>query len=82
MRLHQPINTSTEAEPSHNITTSSQATEGAPHQPLPREEEPDHVQIDDRENEDEKEASATEEEELARVQQDIERLWKEHESIM
>jgi hypothetical protein len=31
MRLHQPINTSTEAEPSHSIATSSQAIKGAPH---------------------------------------------------
>jgi hypothetical protein len=47
MHLHQPINTSTEAEPSHDIATSSQAARGAPCQPLPQEEEPDHVQIDD-----------------------------------
>jgi hypothetical protein len=34
MRLHQLINTSAEPEPSHSIATSSQATEGAPCQPL------------------------------------------------
>jgi hypothetical protein len=43
MRLHQPINTSTEVEPSHSTATSSQATEGAPRQPLPWEGDPDHV---------------------------------------
>jgi hypothetical protein len=35
MRLHQPINTSAEAEPSHSIATSSQATERDLHQPPP-----------------------------------------------
>jgi hypothetical protein len=82
MCLHQPINTSNEVEPSHNITTSSQAAEGAPCQPLPWEEEPDHVQIDDWNDEAEEEEAAAEEEELARVQQEIERLWQEHESIL
>jgi hypothetical protein len=82
MRLHQPINTSTIAEPSHNIATPSQAAERDPHQPPPREEEPDHVQIDDWDDEAEKEAAAAEEEELARVQQEIERLRQEHESML
>jgi hypothetical protein len=66
MRLHQPINTSIEEEPTHNIASSSQATEGAPRQPLPWEEEPDHVQIDDWDDEAEEEAAA-DEEELAKV---------------
>jgi hypothetical protein len=84
MRLHQPINTSIEVEPSHNTATSSQATTGAPRQPLPQapspmhtmlvNEEPDHVQIDKWDDEAEEEAEAVEEEELARVQQEIERL--------
>jgi hypothetical protein len=82
MRLHQSINTSTEAEPSHNIATPSQAVEQDPHQPPPWEEEPDHVQIDDWDDEAEEEAAAAEEEELARVQQEIERLWQEHESML
>jgi hypothetical protein len=62
MRLHQPINTSTEAEPSHSIATSSQATEGAPRQPLPWEEELDHVQIDDWDDEAKEEETTAEEE--------------------
>jgi hypothetical protein len=95
MPLHQPINTSTEAEPSHSISTSSQATTGAPRQPLlwapspvhtlPGTEEPDHVQIDDWDDEakeEEEEAAAAEEEELVRVQQEIERLRQEQESIL
>jgi hypothetical protein len=73
MHLHQPNNTSTEVEPSHSIATSSQATEGAPRQPLPQEEDADHVQIDDWDDETEEEAVA-EEEELARVKQEIEKL--------
>jgi hypothetical protein len=77
LRLHQPINTSTEAEPSHSIATSSQTAEGAPYQPLPREEEPHHIQIDDWDDEAEEEAAAVEEEALARVQQEIERLRQE-----
>jgi hypothetical protein len=67
MSLHQPINTSTKAKPSGIIATSSQAAEGAPRQPLPREEETDHVQINEWDDEDEEEAVATEGEELARV---------------
>jgi hypothetical protein len=96
MPLHQPINTSTEAEPSHSIATSSQATTGAPRQPLlwapspvhtlPGTEEPDHVQIDDWDDEvkeeEEAAAAAAEEEELVRVQQEIERLRQEQESIL
>jgi hypothetical protein len=95
MPLHQPINTSTEAEPSHDIATSSQATTGAPRQPLlwapspvhtlPGTEEPDHVQIDDWDDEakeEEEAAAAAEEEELVRVQQEIERLRQEQESIL
>jgi hypothetical protein len=66
MCLRQPINTSTEAEPSHRIATSSQATEGAPRQPLPW-EEPDHVQIDNLDDEAKEEEAAAEEEELVRV---------------
>jgi hypothetical protein len=45
MRLHQPMNTSAEAEPSHSIATSSQGTERDLRQPPPQEEELDHVQI-------------------------------------
>jgi hypothetical protein len=37
-------------------------------------DEPNHVQIDDWDDEAEEEAAAAEEEELARVQQEIERL--------
>jgi hypothetical protein len=77
MCLHQPINTSTEAEPSHTIATSSQANEGAPCQPLPQEEEPDHVQIDDWEDKAKEEAAVVEEEEQARVQLEIKRLRQE-----
>jgi hypothetical protein len=77
MRLHQPINTSTEAEPNHNITTSTQAAEGDPHQSLLWVEEPDHVQIDDWDDEAEEEAVIVEEEELARVQQELEWLHQE-----
>jgi hypothetical protein len=74
MRLHQPMNTSAEAEPSHSITTSSQATERDLRQPPPQEEELDHVQIGDWDEEVEEEEAASEKEELARVQQEIERL--------
>jgi hypothetical protein len=77
MHLHQLINTSTKAEPSHSISTSSQAIERDPRQPPPREEERDHVQIDDWDNEPEEEAVVAEEEELAKVQQEIERLRQE-----
>jgi hypothetical protein len=80
MCLHQPINTSTEVEPSHSIATSSQATEGALCQPLLQEEEPDLIQINDWEGKAEEEAA--EEEELARVQQEIKRLRQEKESIL
>jgi hypothetical protein len=69
MHLHQPMNTSAEADPSHSIATSSQATERDLHQSLPQEEELDHVQISDWDEE-------VEEEELARVQPEIERLWQ------
>jgi hypothetical protein len=69
MRLHQPINISTKAEPSHSIT------------PLPV-GVPDHDQIDDWDDEAEEEAAAAKEEELARVQQEIERLRQEQESIL
>jgi hypothetical protein len=74
MRLHQPMNTSAEAKPSHNIVTSSQATERDLRQPPPQEEELNHVQIGDRDEEAEEEEVAAEEEELARVRQEIERL--------
>jgi hypothetical protein len=74
MRLHQPINTFAEAELRHNIATSSQAVERDTRQPPPQEEESDHVQTDDWDDEAEEEAATTEEEELARVQQEIERL--------
>jgi hypothetical protein len=82
MCLHQPINTSTKVKPSHIIATSSQAAERDLHQPPPQEEEPDHVQIDDWDNEAEEEAGTSAEEELARVQQEIEMFRQEHESIM
>jgi hypothetical protein len=82
MHLHQPIDTSTKPEPSHSIGTSSQATKGAPRQPLPWEEEPDHVPINDWDDEDKEEAATAEEEELARVQQEIKRLRQEQESIL
>jgi hypothetical protein len=75
MRLHQPMTTSAEAEPSHSIATSSQATERDLHQSLPQEEELDHVQFGDWDEE-------AEEEELARVQQEIERLRQEQETIL
>jgi hypothetical protein len=70
MRLYQPINTSIEEEPTHSITTSGQATEGAPCQPLPWEEEPDHVQINDWDDEAKVEAAVANEKELAKVQQE------------
>jgi hypothetical protein len=44
--------------------------------------EPDHVQIDDWDDEAEEEALAAAEEELVRVQQEIERLRQEQESIL
>jgi hypothetical protein len=72
--LHQPITASTTAaESSHNNATTSQATTGAPHQsfpraPTPEDTEPDHIQIDDWDDEVEEETIAAEEEELARVQ--------------
>jgi hypothetical protein len=56
------MNTSAEVEPSHNIATSSQATERDLCQPPPQEEEFDHVQIGDWDEE-----AAAEEEKLARV---------------
>jgi hypothetical protein len=59
------MNTSAEAEPSHNIATSSQATERDLRQPPLQEEELDHVQIGDWDEE--AEEAAVEEEELARV---------------
>jgi hypothetical protein len=82
MRLHQPMNTSAEVEPSHNITTSSQATERDLHQPSPQEEELDHIQIGDWDEEAEEEEAAAEEKELARVQQEIEKLRQEQETIL
>jgi hypothetical protein len=92
VHLHQSINISTKAEPSHSTTTSIQATAGAPRQPLswapspihtsPGSEEPDHVQIDDWDDEAEEDAATTEEEELAKVQQEIGRLRLEQESIL
>jgi hypothetical protein len=92
VHLYQPINTSTEAESSHNTATSSQATIGAPCQPLPQVpspihtlpggEETNHVQINDWNDEAEEEAVAVEEEELARVQKEIEKLRQEQESIL
>jgi hypothetical protein len=77
MCLNQPITTSAEAKPSHNIATSSQAAEWDLHQPPPQELEPGHIQIDDWDDEAEEEAAAVEEEELARVEQEIERLRQE-----
>jgi hypothetical protein len=62
------MNTSAEAEPSHSITTSSQATEWDLHQPPPREEELDHVQVDYWDKEAEEEEAEAEEDELDRVQ--------------
>jgi hypothetical protein len=62
MCLHQPVNTSANAEPSHNIATSSQATERDLCQPPPQEGEPDHIQIDDWDDEDEEEVAIAEEE--------------------
>jgi hypothetical protein len=82
MCLDQPINTSTEVEPSHIISTSNQAAERDLHQPPPQEEESDHVQIDDWDNEAKEEATTSAEEELARVQQEIERFRQKHGSIM
>jgi hypothetical protein len=41
------MNTSVEVEPSHNIATSSQATEQDLRQPPPQEEELDHIPIDE-----------------------------------
>jgi hypothetical protein len=46
------------------------------------EEEPDHVPIDDWDDEATEEEVAVEEEELARVQHEIERLRQEQESIL
>jgi phosphoribosylaminoimidazole-succinocarboxamide synthase len=82
MRLHQPMNTSAEAEPSHIITTSSQATERDLRQPPPQEEELDHIQIGDWDEEVEEEEATSEKEELVRVQQEIERLQQEQEIIL
>jgi hypothetical protein len=76
VHLHLPINTSTTiAEPSHNTATSSQAIARALRLPLswapslihmlPGDVEPDHVQIDDWDNEVEEEVVVAEEEELA-----------------
>jgi hypothetical protein len=77
-RLHQPMNTTAEVEPSHIIATSSQATERDLRQPPPQEEELDHVQISVWDEE----AAAADEEELARVQEEIERLRQEQETIL
>jgi hypothetical protein len=82
MHLHQPMNTSTEVEPSHNIATSSQATERDQHQPPPQEEELDHLQISDWDKEADEEEAVAEEEELARVEQETERLRQEHKTII
>jgi hypothetical protein len=93
VHLHQPINTTTTiAEPSYDTATSSQATVGAPRQSLSRAPSPihillanakiDHIQINDWDEEAEEEAAAAAEEELAGVQQEIERLWQEQESIL
>jgi hypothetical protein len=92
MHLHLLINTSIEAEPSHSTATSNQAIAGAPHQPLPQPpspiralagtDEPDHVQINNWDDEAEEEATSAEEEELVRVQQEIERLQQKQESIL
>jgi hypothetical protein len=76
------MNTSAEVEPSHNITTSSQATERDLRQPPPQEEELDHIQIGDWDEEAEEEEAAAEEKELARVQQEIEKLRQEQETIL
>jgi hypothetical protein len=81
MHLHQPMNTSVEAEPSHSIATSSQATEWDLCQPPPQEEELDHVQIGDWDKEAKEQEATAKEEELARVQQEIERLRQEQETI-
>jgi hypothetical protein len=54
------MNTSAEAKPSHNIATSSQATERDLRQPPPQEEELNHVQIGDRDEEAEEEVAAEE----------------------
>jgi hypothetical protein len=77
MRLHQPIHTSAEAKPNHSVDTLSQATKQDSCQPPPWEEEPDHVQINDWDNEAKEEAATVKEEEQARVQQEIERLRQE-----
>jgi hypothetical protein len=90
---HQSLNTSTTgAESSHDTATSSQATTGAPRQSLPQALSPihtllgdaecDHVQINDWDEESKEEVAAVEEEELARVQQESERLRQEEESIL
>jgi hypothetical protein len=76
------MNTSIEAEPSHNIATSSQATEQDLRQSPPQAEELDHVQISNWDEEAEEEEAAAEEEELARVQQEIERLRQEQETVL
>jgi hypothetical protein len=90
--LHQPITISTAAESSHDATTSSQAIKGASCQSLPQAPSPihtlpgdmdlDHIQIDDWDEEAKEETATVEEEELARVQQEIERLRQEQESIL
>jgi hypothetical protein len=82
MHLHQPMNTSAEAQPSHSIATSSQGTERDLCQPPLQEEGLDHIQIGDWDEETEEEAAAAEEEELARVQHEIERLRQEQETIL
>jgi hypothetical protein len=67
MHLQQPMNTSSEALPSHSIATSRQATERDLRQPPPQEVELDHIQICDWDEEAEEEAAAKEED-IARVQ--------------
>jgi hypothetical protein len=86
--LHQPITTSTTAaESSHGAATSSQAINGAscqslswvpsPIHTLPGDADLDHVQIDDWDEEVEEEAATAEEEQLARLQWENERLRQE-----
>jgi hypothetical protein len=76
--LHQPINTSTIAG------APLQSFPWAPlpiHMP-PGDEEPEHVQINDLDNEAKEEEEEADEEELARVHHVIERLQQEQESIL
>jgi hypothetical protein len=66
--------------------SSTQTLRGDPHQSPPRvpslPQELDQVLEQDWDEEAEEDEAAAEEEDLIRVQQEIERLWQEQESIM